>query len=161
MLESAVCAQKRLISIGFFLLISFCFFGCGIKGPPVPPQKAPVPAVAELDYEVVDQTVRLTWRLPEPLSAKQAKHAAFGIYRSRTALAESGCEDCPLVFQKVATVPYVHSETNRFFIDEPLASGYRYVFKIRMETESGGGPDSNLVQFDHLPDRPSGGSDTP
>ncbi|MCB2149610.1 MAG: hypothetical protein KQI81_24230 [Deltaproteobacteria bacterium] len=126
----------------------------------MPPQKAPVPAVAELAYEVAGQTVRLTWRLPEPLSARQAKHAAFGVYRSRTSLAEAGCEGCPLVFQKVATVPYVYTETNRFFTSEPLASDYRYVFKIRLETDSGGGPDSNLVQFDHLPDRPSGGSDT-
>ena len=107
------------------------------------------------------QTVRLTWRLPEPLSARQVKHAAFGIYRSRTSLAEPGCEGCPLVFQKVATVPYVHTETNRFFINVPLASGYRYVFKVRLETDRDEGPDSNPVQFDHLTDRPSEGSDTP
>ena len=156
-----LCAAKWLVPVGLFLLLSISFFGCGIKGPPVPPRKAPVPAVAELAYEVVDQTVKLTWRLPEPLSAKQAKHAVFGLYRSRTAMAESGCDGCPLVFQKVATVPYVHTETNRFSINAPLASGYRYVFKVRLEMDRGGGPDSNLVQFDHLPDRPSGGSDTP
>ena len=143
---------------GISLLLCFSYFGCGVKGPPVPPRHAPVPAVAELAYQVADQTVTLTWRLPGPLSRKQAKRATFGLYRSRTALTEPACDGCPLVFEKVATVPYVHTDTNRYSSEAPLDPGYRYVFKVRLETDGGVGPDSNPVQFDYLPDVPSGGS---
>lgn len=124
----------------------------------MPPRQPPVPAVVDLEYEVADQIVSLTWRLPGPLSAKQA---AFGLYRSRTALGESECDGCPLVFEKAATVPYVHTESNRFSIDAPLEPGYRYVFKVRLETDGGAGSDSNTVQVDHLPDMPSGVPETP
>ena len=156
-----VCYAKGAILAGLFLLFNIGFFGCGVKGPPVPPRQPPVPAVVDLAYALADQIVSLTWRLPGPLSAKQAKQADFGLYRSRTALVESGCDGCPLVFEKVATVPYVHTESNRFSIDTPLEPGYRYVFKVRLETDGGAGPDSNPVLIDHLPDRPSGVSETP
>ena len=154
------CAAKWPILAGLFLLLSASYSGCGVKGPPVPPKMPPVPAVAGLTYQVADQTVALTWRLPGSLSAKQASHAAFDLYRSRTALAEPPCDGCPLVFEKVATVPYIHSESSRYSFDAPLDPGYRYVFKVRLATDRGAGPDSNPVQFDHLPDMPSGVSET-
>jgi len=156
-----VRSAKGPILAGLFLLLSVSYFGCGVKGPPVPPRQAPVQAVADLAYAVSDQIVVLTWHLPGPLSAKQAKNAAFGLYRYRTALAEPDCDGCPLVFEKVATVPYVHTESNRFSIDAPLETGYRYVFKVRLETDGGAGPDSNSVQIDYFPDMPSGVSETP
>jgi hypothetical protein len=149
------------ILVGLLFLFGIGYFGCGIKGPPVPPRQAPVSAVAELTYQAADQTVTLEWRLTGPLSAKQSKKAAFGIYQSRTSLAETPCDGCPLVFEKVASVAYVDSDTHRFSIDIPLETGYRYVFKVRLETESGAGPDSNLVRLDHLSDRPPGTSETP
>ena len=142
--------------VGLILLLSVGYSGCGVKGVPVPPRQPPIPAVADLAYALADRTVALTWRLPGPLSAKQARHAVFGIYRSRTALDESGCDGCPLVFEKAATVPYVHTPSNRFSIDAPLESGYRYVFKVRLETDGAAGPDSNMVQVDPRPDMPPG-----
>jgi hypothetical protein len=117
--------------------------------------------VADLAYQVADQTITLTWHLTGPLAAKQAKNAAFGIYRSRTALADPACDGCPLVFEKAATVAYTDSDTNRFSVNTPLAVGYRYVFKVRLETDRGAGPDSNLVRFDQLMDTPSKASETP
>ncbi len=158
--RTRICSKMIVLS-GLFLLLSVSYFGCGVKGPPVPSRQPPVPAVADLEYAVTDQTVTLTWRLPGALLAKQAKNAAFGVYRSRTALAEPDCDGCPLVFEKAATVPYVHTQSNRFSIDAPLETGYRYVFKVRLETDGGDGPDSNSVQIDHLPDMPSGVSETP
>ena len=152
---------KGPILVGFFLLLGVVCFGCGVKGPPLPPGLPPVPAVADLAYRVADQTITLTWHLPGPLAAKQAKNATFGLYRSQTALAESPCDGCPLAFEKAASVAYVDSETNRFSIDMPIETGYRYVFKVRLETDRGAGPDSNPVRFDHLPNRPSKASETP
>ncbi|MEE4113094.1 MAG: hypothetical protein V2I40_09790 [Desulfobacteraceae bacterium] len=152
---------KMIVRWGIVFLLSASYLGCGVKGPPVPRSQPPVPAVVDLAYTAEGQRIALAWRLSGPLSAKQASQAAFGLYRSRTALAESGCDGCPLVFERVATVPYVHTAYNRYTIDAPLEPGYRYVFNVRLETDGGAGPDSNPVQIDHLSDTPSEVSETP
>lgn len=157
MVEKTDSSPKRWVLAGIFLLLSCIYLGCGIKGPPVPPQRLPVSAVTRLTYEVTDRSVTLTWSLPGPLSGRQARQAVFGLYRSRTALEQPACDGCPLVFEKVATVPYVHTDANRFSTNTPLDSGYHYVFKVRLETDGGSGPDSNSVQFDHMSHVPSGG----
>jgi len=159
--ERTVCAAKVPILMGLLLLFGLSYFGCGVKGPPVPLRQPSIPAVTDLDYQVTDQTIVLTWRLLAPPSAKQANRAAFGLYRSRTGMAEATCDDCPLVFEKVATVPYVYSKDNRFSIDLPLDLDFRYVFKVRLEMDNGVGPDSNLVQVDHFRDTPFEASETP
>ena len=152
---------KPIILVGLFWLIGFSFIGCGVKGPPVPPRKPSVPAVSSLAYQVTDQSVSLSWSMPGPLSGRQARRAAFGIYRSRTALEQPACDGCPLVFEKAATVPYELTPTNRYAADVPLDPGYRYVFKVRLETDGGMGPDSDSVQFDHLSHVPSGSLESP
>lgn len=145
-----MCFSTKLIVLsGIFLLFGFTCCGCGIKGPPVPPQLPAVPTVLDLTYQVDDQTVRLSWSLTGPLAIKQAKQATFGIYRSRSALAEPACEGCPLLFEKVATVPYVHTNTHRYTTSVALDPGYRYGFKVRLETNGVAGSDSNLIQFDY------------
>ena len=149
------------ILVALLLLSSISYFGCGVKSPPVPPTMPPVLPVANLAYQVADQTISLTWRLSKPLAPKQAKNATFGLYRFRTILAEAPCDGCPLVFEKVASVAYADSDANRFSVDIPIENGYRYVFKVRIETDSGVGPDSNPVRLDHLTERPSGASETP
>ncbi len=161
MIPKAVFSGKVTLLTGIFLLLGFSYFGCGIKGPPVPPRQPPVPVVLDLAYQVADRVIMLTWRLPGPLFGRQANHATFGLYRSRTTLAEPVCDGCPLVFEKVKTVPFVYTDTNRYSADASLDPGYRYVFKVRLETDGGAGPDSNPVQLDHLSDVPSGGSKTP
>jgi hypothetical protein len=158
---TTVCGAKVPVVVGLALLLGLSCFGCGVKGPPVPRRQSSVPVVTDLAYEVADQTIVLTWRLLAPPSAKQANRATFGLYRSRTGMVEATCDGCPLVFEKVAAVPYVYSKDNRFSIDLPLESDYRYVFKVRLETDSGVGPDSNLVQVDPFGDTPSEALETP
>ncbi len=157
--RTRICS-KRIALFGLFLLLSVSYFGCGVKGPPVPSRQPPVPMVTDLAYALADQAVMLTWRLPGTLFAEQAKNATFGVYRSRTAIGGSDCDGCPQVFEKVAAVPYFHTESNRFSIDVPLEPGYRHVFKVRLETDGGAGPDSSPVQVDQLPVMPFGGSET-
>ena len=154
MVEKTDIFSIRLILTGLSLLLCFSYFGCGIKGPPVPPRRLPVPAIQNLAYQVADGSATLTWSLPGPLSGRQAEQAAFGLYRSRTALEKPACDGCPQVFEKVATVSYVHTDANRYSIDVPLEPGYRYVFKVRLETGGSSGPDSNSILFDHLSNVP-------
>ena len=150
-----------ILLTGVLLLLSCSYFGCGVKGPPVPPRQPPLPVVADLAYQVAGQMVTLTWSLQGSLSGKQAQQTVFGLYRSMTALDEPVCDGCPLVFEKVTTVPYVHADADRFATDVSLDTGYHYVFKVRLETDRGVGPDSNPVQFDHLPEVPSRQRETP
>jgi hypothetical protein len=127
------------------------FSGCGVKGPPVPPRQPPLPAVTDLHCRVARQTAALTWRLAEPPPATWYRDWAFGIYRYRTRLDQPPCDGCPQVFDKVATVPYIDTDDLRFSTEVPLDPGYRYVFKVRLETKRRTGPDSNTVQFNDLP----------
>lgn len=142
---------NRLIALATGLLLS-ALWSCGIKGPPVPPQQAPVPAVVDLIYQLTDRSVALSWRLSMPLDGKSASQAAFVIYRSRTALDEPACETCPLVFEKAGMLPYVDTENDRFAFNVPIDSGYRYVFKVHLKLDGIDGPDSNPVQFKHVSD---------
>ena len=150
----ASLGTRLSIGLAMVLLIGL-IGGCGVKGPPVPPRQPPLPPVVDLVHQVAGQTVTLSWRLPGPLAGRQASQGTFTIYRSRSALAQPACESCPPVFEKVATVPYVDAKGNRFTIDVPLDPGYRYVFKVRLETDRSAGPDSNRVRFDYDTDAPS------
>lgn len=147
--ESRKPVRLSPIAVGACLVFHCIFWGCGIKAPPVPPRQPPIPTVMELTYQMSDPNVTLTWRLPGPLSRRQANQSTFGIYRSRSGIDEPVCEGCPLVFEKVATAATVDSEDSRFSIDIPLKPGYRYVFKVRLEMDNRAGPDSNAVQFDY------------
>lgn len=146
---------------GWLVWVTLSLVGCGIKGPPVPPKAPPVPAVADLSYQVDGGMVVLAWHLPEHLSRRQAQGSAFAIYQSRTDLAEAACEGCPLVFEKVATLPYVHVEDSRFSISLALDPGYRYAFKVRLETNAQAGPDADPIRFDFSSDGSFAPTETP
>lgn len=120
---------------------------CGVKGPPVPPKAAPPPAVA-LTYRLDGASVQLQWELASDLSSKQARQATFTIYRSRRDLSDAACDDCPLVFEKVATQPFVQTEGSRFSSIVTLYPGYGYAFKVRLEIRGQAGADSNTIRFD-------------
>ena len=153
--------KKWVMLAGCCMLLALGCIGCGIKGPPVPPEAPPIPAVTDLSYQVDDGSVVLAWGLPERLSRKRAKGAVFDIYQSRSNLSEAACEDCPLVFEKVDTLPYVDTDTNRFSIAVDLDPGYRYVFKVRLVTSGQAGLEAEPVGFDFPSDGFSGGTKTP
>jgi hypothetical protein len=154
-------AVKMIILAGLCWLIGIGWFGCGVKGPPVPPRQPLSPAAPRLTFQVTGASVTLAWSLPEPLSGRQTKQARFVVYRSQTDLDQAACDDCPLVFQKWETIPYVHADANPYSVTAPLDPGYRYVFKVRVETDGRVGPDSNSVQVDYESDISSGGSQRP
>ena len=113
----------------------------------MPPKAAPPPAVA-LTYRLDGASVQLQWEMASDLSNKQARQAAFTIYRSRQDLSEGDCDDCPLVFEKVSTQPFVQTDGNRFSSAVALDPGYKYAFKVRLEIRGQAGADSNTIRFD-------------
>ena len=105
--------------------------------------------MTDLVYQVVDQSVRLTWQLAGALSTRQAKRSVFGIYRSQRELSQPACEGCPVIYEKVSAVATAAADNQTYTTVLPLEAGYHYGFKVRLETASGDGPDSDPVQFDH------------
>ena len=150
-MADAVSAMRRfgtnpiILPVLVALLVA-ALFGCGIKGPPIPPRTPPIPAVENLTYQLEDQTITLTWKLAGPLSKEAAKRSSFGVYQSTTATDQPVCESCPLIFEKVITLAYIHSDEKRYATDVFFDPGYRYTFKVRLEMNGRAGSDSNLVK---------------
>ena len=142
--------NTRFPSTGIIFVVLFVLHcvGCGIKGPPVPEDSPPLPAVADLSHRLDGSTVTLAWRLSDFLSRNQTAEANFNVYQYRSALGESMCQDCPLVFEKVATVPYVDRGELRFATVLFLDSGYRYVLKVQLERNGQLGEAAESVRFD-------------
>ena len=143
------------------MLLSASLVGCGVKGPPVAPAAPPIPSVADLSYRLDGGTVILDWRLPARLSREQARVSVFGVYQSQSQLAEETCEGCPLVFEKVAAVPYVETNSNRFSTPVNLEPGFRYVFKVQLEINGQAGKGAERIALLYPPDRSGSETETP
>ena len=148
-------------AVAALFLAVFTLAGCGVKGPPIPPQTAPLPDLA-LSYRLVDgPSVQLMWQMSSPLSNAQDRQATVLIYRSRMDLSEADCDNCPLVFEKVSTQPFVQTDGNRFSSVEILNPGYGYAFKVRLAIRGQAGADSNTVRFDIPAAEPPSAKETP
>ena len=129
--------------------------GCGIKGPPVPPQRYRPAAVADLSYELIDDRAVLRWSVAGP--GDQAARAAAGcaVYRARLALAGTDCTDCDASYKKVADVAVPGDATQQDlhqlrYVDSALAPGFEYAYRVRCSSAAGATSDeSNVVRFEY------------
>jgi len=134
-----------LIVILFFLLP-----GCGKKGPPVYPQKTPVPAVSDLTYRIDGNIMTLTWTIPEA-KGKEA-FDGFIVYRYQRPDSDSPCKNCPKLFQQVANIEIDTSDYENRNMDyrEEIIKGFVYTYKVVLFTKDGAsGTDSNHVDFNY------------
>ena len=138
----------------FLTLISvaFLFFGCGRKGPPVPSLQAQPPVINDLTSSVEDDLLQLTWSIPGD-EKKRPGVSGFVVLRSKKSVSEPACENCPILFQRVADIPIqAESATDLEKVvtvyTETLEKGFRYTYKVTVYTVTGvHGPDSNVVSF--------------
>ena len=127
--------------------------GCGIKGPPVPPERFRPAAVSDLSFELIDDRVQLSWTIPPSGERQAARIKACTVYRAKRALAGSDCIDCSAAFTKAAVVnaPEEPSGENvplRLGYSEVLAPGFDYAYRVACQTASGVlGNQSNAVSF--------------
>ncbi|MGD8960837.1 MAG: hypothetical protein PVI27_13405, partial [Desulfobacteraceae bacterium] len=63
--------------------------GCGVKGPPRPPQTVPPPPVTDLQGRVAEDRAILTWTPPGRASRRVMAVTGFRVYRARSALSQS------------------------------------------------------------------------
>jgi hypothetical protein len=134
---------------------SFLWIGCGKKGPPRPPRRPLPPVVKDLEYNLRNDIVALSWTVPGAASPSNSLPAAVKVFRSRLSVEDTGCENCPIRYALSVEIP-IHkkrsekSEPIRMSYTEFVAPGYRYIYKLTVFDQYGrGGRDSNIVKFDH------------
>lgn len=141
---------RSLLVFGFVAASASAYIaglaGCGKKGMPSPPGVEPAPAVSDLSYELEGTHVRLQWTVPSDIAGGEAI-----VSRAVTKLDDEMCDECPLVFQRVAVVsihPQPGAETQTCL--DSLSPGFRYTYRVVLKTDDGRtGGASNLVTFDY------------
>ena len=112
----------------------------------MPSRQTVLPCVSMINKTIVgENTLLLTWTLPD--KKKESKNInGFFVYRSKVLLSESECENCPVLFEKIADI--ANKNQKEFKYTENLDKGYKYIYKITAYDKKGIlGKDSNLVEF--------------
>ncbi|MFO7495557.1 MAG: hypothetical protein R6X05_07985 [Desulfobacterales bacterium] len=140
-------ALRRLLltTAAFGLLL---LTGCGVKGPPRPPQMMPPPPVTDLQGRIEDGRAVLTWTPPGRSLGREMEVTGFRVYRSRIPLSDSDCPTCPLRFEQAAELSLGREARAAMTFSEALQPGYQYTYKV---VGFGAGDarfdDSNLVEL--------------
>lgn len=130
------------------LLGAMLLAACGVKGPPVPPKRPPLPAVAGLTGILEGDTVTLTWR--HDTSAKGV--AGYLVLRSQADPAQPPCPGCPVVYQRAGTIE-ADKDSRTITFSEQVSDGFRYTYTVRALGAGGDqGPDGDPVVIDRSPD---------
>jgi predicted small lipoprotein YifL len=155
-MDSVFRKIRTVSSLGFTILIITIVLlvsGCGKKGPPVPPRYEIPPPVSDLSWEINEQTLTLSWSVPQ--AASPIRLTGFKVYRSQKRLSLLDCPDCPEMFKPVADIliktPVKEDQVpERKTYTEAIEDGFRYEYKVVGYTENGvSSPDSNIVGFDY------------
>jgi hypothetical protein len=126
--------------------------GCGRKAPPKPPRQSSPAQVRDLGYNISEDSVRLSWTIPEASDKYKSPATGFLIYRFKQPVSEADCANCPITFTKIEEVPvrggvFGRPESSVVFA-EPIEPGYRYIYKIKAYDDDGvAGKDSNIIDF--------------
>jgi hypothetical protein len=156
--DSGLQSVRRLgngLVLPFSILISvaFLFFGCGRKGPPVPPRQAKLPVINDLTSSIEGDLLQLTWAMPGHDKKRPPALSGFIVHRSKKSVSEPECEDCPILFQRVVDIP-IQTEGSADLekvvtvYTETLEKGFKYTYKVTIYMGTGAhGRDSNVVAF--------------
>ena len=133
------------------LVIASGVTGCGKKTLPVPPHAEPVPAVSDLSHEIDGAQVTLTWTVPGKVQQGSFGEGEMILSRARTKLADGPCTGCPLVFQRIAVLPFPWAGAGtRPSYSEGLEHGFRYTYRVVLHMDGGrSSGSSNLAAFDY------------
>jgi len=102
--------------------------------------------------ELEGDDLTLIWTAPEGSRRVLSDLGGFLIYRSKQSLSAPECKDCPILFTRIATVPYTGETpgTEKITFSDTLEKGFRYIYKVTVFSKSGlTSGDSNSVSFTH------------
>ncbi|MBU4101831.1 MAG: hypothetical protein KKH20_10745 [Proteobacteria bacterium] len=148
------CCRSIIVQILIIVAFSVFLSGCGKKVPPKPPGQEEPPIVDDLSYSLDGDRLKLTWTSPEVKRKVKSGLGGFYVFRSKKLVSESDCENCPVIFKRVADILFQDTEDSIKYA-EAIEKGYRYIYKVVVYTNNGvTGRDSNLVDFTYrFPDK--------
>jgi len=127
--------------------------GCGKKGPPEPPTGSRPPKVKDLGYGISQNTIKLSWTIPQLEEKAQLPITGFFIYRVQQPIIDEDCPNCPIMFKIIGDVPARESGPGQpgqppITFTETIESGYRYIYKVHGYSADGiRSRSSNFVEF--------------
>jgi hypothetical protein len=146
-------AAARTLAFMVWLTAAGMVGGCGMKAPPEPPRGDKPPAVDDLSYSVSDNTITLSWTLPQVTAKAKNAVTGFLIYQYRQSAHERECPNCPVIFEKIGEVPARQSGRSQggaqpiTFVYN-IKPGYRYIYKVKAYDKEGTtSRDSNFIEF--------------
>jgi predicted small lipoprotein YifL len=131
---------NRLIWVAAVILVSgFSLTACGKKGPPIPPKVIIPPPASNILLTRDKEQIALSWSIPDSLKVDEYHPWSAVIYRASRSLQETPCENCPLMFAKVAELPILQSdlENRKMTYEDGAKAGYRYWYKIVLVSDDG------------------------
>ncbi len=141
----------KIIFAGIFLLFfsGHCFFACGKKGPPVPPEHLPPCNIFNLKTKVIDNKLELSWSVKTERGCSEP--VGFRVYKAKNLISEADCPKCPQFFKKVADIPatdgFLSLKKNKRIYYETLESGFIYRYKVTAYSRVGiPGKESDIVE---------------
>lgn len=147
------CHKGRCLTASVLMMVFLSILGCGKKAPPRPPDQIPLPVVKDLKVTIGRDMLWLTWTIPVAEGKKDSEFTGFSIYRSKAAIPESDCKNCPILFKRVDQIPVEVKPFNDPYwstmsYEEPLEKGFRYIYKVIGHADDGRvSGDSNFVDF--------------
>ena len=147
---TALAGLSILVTVGMI-------WGCGKKGPPVPPTGSMPPSVGDLAHSISNNTVELSWTIPQPDETARLPITGFLIFRSQQSEAEAACINCPTLYKNIADVPAMEPVSDPsgkapITFTQTIEPGYRYIYKVHgYSTDGIRSKTSNIVEFTFNP----------
>ncbi len=120
--------KKNLTQISIILAIAILFlvWGCGEKGPPLPPEikGQQIAAPFDLKYVLDGKKITLSWKHEIDKERAIVKPEGFKIFMAKKTFKE--CASCPFKFNTVASV----AMPSREFVFK-LDKGFKYYFRVQ------------------------------
>lgn len=125
--------DRKIVFLAVVMIGFVPWFGCGVKGKPVPKERVIPNAPSDFRAEVHPEGVLLSWRVPQKNADGSPLKDLQAVEIWRADLAEGECPGCPVDFRKLGEVLYTHPEGGEAaqgateYLDQDLGSGlYRY-----------------------------------
>jgi hypothetical protein len=150
-IKKTTAAAHLMLMVGLLAVISIP--SCGKKAPPEPPSGNKPPQVTDLRYSLAENTIKLSWSVPQTTAKAKRAAAGFLVYRYQQPAHERECPNCPVIFKRIGDVPARSAGRGQsglapLVFSQTIEPGYRYIYKVKAYDDEGvGSRDSNFVEF--------------
>ncbi|WP_299981543.1 hypothetical protein [Desulfobacula sp.] len=128
-----------------FSVILLTFLGCGIKGPPLPPEikGQKIAAPFDLKYTAGDKEITLFWNHKIDKETAAVKPEGFEIFMGKKTF--EACEGCPFEFKMIKFVAMPSME-----FSTQIEKGFKYYFRVQATGDDNMRSEySKTVQFEY------------